>query len=106
MKPSKKMTHGETLDFIVNHPVSTYFYTKGGMWSTIKEYSSDFWDDVQVTLLDLKDALVSLIYLLACFLAIITWPIAKAVMIWRLRKRILKEERRTNPSTPKGKYRI
>ncbi|MBQ8708501.1 MAG: hypothetical protein IJ523_10480 [Succinivibrionaceae bacterium] len=100
------MTHDELLEYVIHHPVKAYFRLPWGFKNNISEHLEDFFDDLMVAIRGVGSMFVSLFWVMLCIVAVLVWPAAKAIMLWHLRKRIIKDRHPEMASSPKGEYRI
>lgn len=102
----KKMSHAELLDYIVEHPVAAYFTKPWGMKSCFASAFSCIWENLCEMAKDIYYFSSSVISLLFCAFLVLTWPFSKAVMVWHLRRRIMRRTDLEKNVSPKGEYRI
>lgn len=100
------MSQEELLDFVVQHPVKIYFKYKWGFKDNIAERLVDLGDALLNIAQDIGSMFRALFWLIMCAIVVLVWPISKAILVWRLRKRIIKEKPYMKATAPKGEYRI
>ena len=100
------MTHDEMLEYVVKHPVKTYFKYKWGFKNNIAEHLTDLGDAMADVADGVCNMLRSLFWIVMCIIAVFAWPVAKAVLLLHLRKRIIKERPYMKATKPNDEYRI